>query len=1087
MPPPTRREQVQLDELLSDIYRGIETLPDNNNSNTKSSGGYSRSNNTREPAAYKATSYQQVKEYELPASSPLVQRHKQELAALRNQQQQQYSQPQRSTLKRHSAATSDSTQAASQKPQSLANFITSGGGASVTPDSSKRRVRILDPGEKKKQSNSRGNWSDDDYPTIDDNDTQSAAPSPYKQSQFASGVRTRGQHAQSPASGKAATGGSKREKVKYVNTNKFIYHQEKNPDDLDLSDDENDSEDINGDNNNENDDDIDGVTKVEYYHTSWLDRQLGRASKRRSSKELTERQVKEKAMIEELKRSLKSGAITLKQSFKGNPSKQQKHHQFIDDSQLNVNSSSSAKNKYNKHKQSSVVKSGLATVPRNYQSNKQKYSEFDSVYRKVTGDYSDDEVDDDNENIESYNKSHRQPDQNVKPTVASSNIRQQASQPSHNNSYLSQSRTLPHKTTEQPVATKTEPHQLLKSHISNKGSTLQRPSNYHTTPAPSQYLQQSSYQSLTRGQQQQQPSNDSIMRNPNNLNNCTNTNTSANYYSSSLGGQPKGPLQYPHNQHLNTQFSSQLQNRPSETISSIPSATEVVRSALSRSSSQVSLNQLNKTISLLPNSPPPSSPMTPTQQLRAASPSLSPSPFGHNNTMNNQPRHQQVVSPHYSSKTMATSSPYNQQQTQQPIRVTGTRTLERPVQQQPQYQQQRQTPVYANPHASLIQHKQEQQSRQQNKNSGSIREFNELDSLLRSLSPQAGGVTTHVTPGFSRGPAQPAFGGYGGTYPAQQPHQQQPYRQPQQQQQYNQQQQQPLDVYSRVQKPAGAAPNDQSRASYLQQHYMAPTGNQSSHQPFTIDVTDKKADENCLTQARSQNLSEFEPPIELLPSMEDYQNISKLNPVRNHYWYKPNMSRDRAIGLLKDKPQGTFIVRDSTSFKGAFGLAVKVARLPRNVLNNASLRDPNGDPSSELIRHFLIEPTGDGVRLKGYANEPVFTNLANLIYQHSLTELALPCKLVIPRADIEDPKFNQKQRQYYDEFLASKEQAKHNPYERTSPNGGYRRYPGDVLVHNEHRIIFEWSTNLTFGSNKLLGGIRGICKRRREALNKSWD
>lgn len=33
------------------------------------------------------------------------------------------------------------------------------------------------------------------------------------------------------------------------------------------------------------------------------------------------------------------------------------------------------------------------------------------------------------------------------------------------------------------------------------------------------------------------------------------------------------------------------------------------------------------------------------------------------------------------------------------------------------------------------------------------------------------------------------------------------------------------------------------------------------------------------------------------------------------------------------------------------------------------------DPQSELVRHFLIEPTSKGVRLKGCSNEPVFGKL----------------------------------------------------------------------------------------------------------------
>jgi len=38
-----------------------------------------------------------------------------------------------------------------------------------------------------------------------------------------------------------------------------------------------------------------------------------------------------------------------------------------------------------------------------------------------------------------------------------------------------------------------------------------------------------------------------------------------------------------------------------------------------------------------------------------------------------------------------------------------------------------------------------------------------------------------------------------------------------------------------------------------------------------------------------------------------------------------------AIQLLKDKPAGSFVVRNSSSFQGSFGLAVKVSHLPANV------------------------------------------------------------------------------------------------------------------------------------------------------------
>ncbi|XP_061939874.1 tensin-1 isoform X35 [Apis cerana] len=110
-------------------------------------------------------------------------------------------------------------------------------------------------------------------------------------------------------------------------------------------------------------------------------------------------------------------------------------------------------------------------------------------------------------------------------------------------------------------------------------------------------------------------------------------------------------------------------------------------------------------------------------------------------------------------------------------------------------------------------------------------------------------------------------------------------------------------------------------------------------------------------------------------------------------WYKPNISREQAISMLKDAAPGTFVVRDSNSFPGAFGLALKVATPPPGAPSSPR------DPSSELVRHFLIEPTSRGVRLKGCANEPVFSSLSALVYQHSLMAMALPCPLLLPEPE----------------------------------------------------------------------------------------
>lgn len=108
------------------------------------------------------------------------------------------------------------------------------------------------------------------------------------------------------------------------------------------------------------------------------------------------------------------------------------------------------------------------------------------------------------------------------------------------------------------------------------------------------------------------------------------------------------------------------------------------------------------------------------------------------------------------------------------------------------------------------------------------------------------------------------------------------------------------------------------------------------------------------------------------------------------FWYKPAISRDEAVALLRHAAPGTFIVRDSTTFAKAYGLVLKVAFPPPGIPARSS---GSGD---ELVRHFLVEPTTRGVRLKGCANEPVFTSLSALVYQHSITPLALPSRLLIP-------------------------------------------------------------------------------------------
>lgn len=114
------------------------------------------------------------------------------------------------------------------------------------------------------------------------------------------------------------------------------------------------------------------------------------------------------------------------------------------------------------------------------------------------------------------------------------------------------------------------------------------------------------------------------------------------------------------------------------------------------------------------------------------------------------------------------------------------------------------------------------------------------------------------------------------------------------------------------------------------------------------------------------------------------------------YWYKPGISRDQAIAVLKDKEPGCFLIRDSNSFQGAYGLALKVVTPPPNANNIVG----KGDPLEQLVRHFLIETGSRGVKIKGCQNESYFGSLSALVYQHSITPISLPCALHIPEIDL---------------------------------------------------------------------------------------
>uniref|UniRef100_A0A8C4F9B7 Tensin 3 n=1 Tax=Dicentrarchus labrax TaxID=13489 RepID=A0A8C4F9B7_DICLA len=171
--------------------------------------------------------------------------------------------------------------------------------------------------------------------------------------------------------------------------------------------------------------------------------------------------------------------------------------------------------------------------------------------------------------------------------------------------------------------------------------------------------------------------------------------------------------------------------------------------------------------------------------------------------------------------------------------------------------------------------------------------------------------------------------------------------------------------------------------------FSSPHSGSSLSIPFSSPMTPDPL--RGLSGTQSPGAGRQSPSLSLIHK----QDTVKFVQDTSKFWYKPDISRDQAIAVLKDKEPGSFIVRDSHSFRGAYGLAMKVATPPPSVLQQSK----KGDLSNELVRHFLIECTQKGVRLKGCPNEPYFGSLTALVCQHSITPLALPCKLILPDRD----------------------------------------------------------------------------------------
>ncbi|KFM60846.1 Tensin-3, partial [Stegodyphus mimosarum] len=132
------------------------------------------------------------------------------------------------------------------------------------------------------------------------------------------------------------------------------------------------------------------------------------------------------------------------------------------------------------------------------------------------------------------------------------------------------------------------------------------------------------------------------------------------------------------------------------------------------------------------------------------------------------------------------------------------------------------------------------------------------------------------------------------------------------------------------------------------------------------DDAQDPTEESCLNQ-RSEE--------EIMKEKED---------LRDAAWFQAGIPREIALEVLAEKPEGSFIVRESTTKPGCYALSLRVP--------------PGRNPTG--IAHYLILHTNKGYKIKGFTKE--FSSLSALITHHSVMPELLPCPLSLCRHSTRD-------------------------------------------------------------------------------------
>jgi tensin len=116
--------------------------------------------------------------------------------------------------------------------------------------------------------------------------------------------------------------------------------------------------------------------------------------------------------------------------------------------------------------------------------------------------------------------------------------------------------------------------------------------------------------------------------------------------------------------------------------------------------------------------------------------------------------------------------------------------------------------------------------------------------------------------------------------------------------------------------------------------------------------------------------------------------------MKRSYWYKPDFSRDAASERMMKSQPGYFIVRDSSTVTGGYALTIRVSeeairaklKLPPDIVVTNDM----------CVKHFLIQPDAQGVRLQGWSEPPFSKSLHVDMCGCHLSLTLPPCLLPHP-------------------------------------------------------------------------------------------